>query len=119
MNYLGHDGYLRLNERLMAMRQRYIDGINAIDGVSINGEPHSLIITYSAEGDDVDMFAVADELSKHGWFVGRLRQPPGILIGLSLPHEAVLDEYLTNLADAVETVRATGTKGDAEAPPTY
>ena len=119
MNYLGHDGYLRLNERLMKMRQRYMDGINAIDGVRINGEPHSLIISYSAEADDVDMFAVADELTKHGWFVGRLRQPPGILIGLSLPHEAVLDEYLANLADAVETVRATGAKGDADAPPTY
>ena len=51
--------------------------------------------------------------------VGRLRQPPGILIGLSLPHEAVLDEYLANLADAVDTVRASGAKGDADAPPTY
>ena len=50
---------------------------------------------------------------------GRLRQPPGILIGLSLPHEAVLDEYLANLADAVDTVRASGAKGDADAPPTY
>ena len=51
--------------------------------------------------------------------IGRLRQPPGILIGLSLPHEAVLDEYLANLADAVDTVRASGAKGDADAPPTY
>ena len=119
MNYLGYDGYLKLNDRLMKMRQRYMDGINAIDGVRINGSPHSLIITYSAVSDEVDMSAVADELGKREWYVGRLRQPPGILIGLSLPHEAVVDEYLGHLADAVAQVKKTGAKGKVDAPATY
>ncbi len=115
MNYLGRDGYLKLNDRLMTMRQRYMDGINAIDGLHINGQPHSLIITFSSHDPAVDMGAVADVLTERDWFVGRLVQPKGILIGLSLPHEAACDEYLAQLKEAVETVRRTGARGKGAA----
>jgi sphinganine-1-phosphate aldolase len=106
MNFLGHDGYLRLNQRLMRVRERYMAGIDAISGLHINGEPHSLIITFSADDpSDIEMANVADIMLERGWFLGRLEQPPGILIGLSLPHEAACDSFLQHLEDAVKAVR--------------
>lgn len=106
MNYLGHDGYLRLNRRLMQVRERYMAGIGAIKGLHINGEPHSLIITFGAdEPGDIDMASVVNVMFERGWFLGQLERPPGILIGLSLPHEAACDSFLQDLADAVNAVR--------------
>lgn len=111
MNYLGKDGYLRLNKRLMVMRDKYIAGVNAISGLRVRGEPHLLIISYSSEDPNVDIMAVVDEMANRGWYVGRQAKPPGIMIGLSIPHEAVFDEYLADLAEATDMVRRTGAKG--------
>lgn len=113
MNYLGRDGYLKLNKRLMGMRDQYIAGINGIDGIRINGTPHSLIITYSASSPDVDMNVVSDEMGARGWWIGRLVQPPGIMLGLSLPHEPVREEYLDHLRASVAKSRTTKTKAKA------
>ena len=112
MNYLGRDGYLRLNKSLMVMRGKYIAGINAISGLRVHGEPHLLIISYSSEDPDVDIMAVVDEMVNRGWYVGRQAVPPGIMIGLSIPHEAVVEEYLSDLAAATDIVRKTGAKGE-------
>ncbi len=107
MNYLGRDGYLRLNRRLMELRQRYMDGIRTIKGLHINGEPHSLIITASADDlGEIDMETVTAAMLERGWFLGSLKQPPGILIGLSLPHEAACDTFLGDLAETVDTARS-------------
>jgi sphinganine-1-phosphate aldolase len=112
MNYLGREGYLQLNERLMAMRQRYIASINGIDGLHINGEPHSLIISFSADDpNEIDMAAVADGMLERGWFLGRLRTPPGMLIGLSQPHEGAHNSLIDDLSQVVDKVRESGARG--------
>lgn len=119
MNYLGEEGYLRLNSRLMTMRDRYMDGINAIEGLRIRGEPHLMVISYASEDPALDILAVGDELSRRGWYVGRQTRQPGIVLGLSVPHEAVVDEYLADLAASVASVRRTGARGSVGAPTTY
>ena len=117
MNHLGWAGYMKLNKRLMRMRQRYIDGINAIDGLRIRGAPELLLLSFGSA--DVDMLAVADEMQRRRWFVGREVDPPGMVIGLSMPHEAVVDEYLDDLARAVRKVKRTGARGRKHARSVY
>lgn len=112
INYLGRDGYLRLNDRLMKTRQRYIDGINAIDGLSINGEPHSLIISFRcANPRALDASALAEGMLERGWFLGHQVSPPGLMMGLSLPHEGACDDFLRDLTRVVAEVRNSGTRG--------
>jgi glutamate/tyrosine decarboxylase-like PLP-dependent enzyme len=119
MNYLGDEGYMRLNDRLMKMRQRYIDGINSIDGLYVRGKPHLLMVSFTSDEDGPDILAVAEEMEAKGWYVGSQAKPPGILLGLNVLHEAVIDEYLDHLVSAVNAVRASGRKGDPKAPSTY
>ena len=106
MNHLGEEGYLKLNKRLMRMRQRYINGIKAIDGLYIRGEPELLIVSYGS--DAFDMGDVADEMQRRKWFVGSQVNPRGIMIGLSLPHEAVVGEYLDDLSRSVTKAKKAG-----------
>jgi sphinganine-1-phosphate aldolase len=113
INFLGRSGYRRLNDRLMRTRQRYMDGINAIEGLAINGEPHSLIISYRCTDRALDADAVADGMLKRGWFLGRQKVPPGLMMALSLPHEAACDDFLADLSKVVGDVRESGARGDA------
>lgn len=104
MNYLGHDGYLRLNERLMKTRERYLSGIAAIPGLHVNGAPHSLMFSWSPDkGGAAAATAIADGMLGKGWYLGRLKHPPGMLMGLSIPHEAVCDEFLRDLGSVVRS----------------
>ncbi len=120
MNYLGHDGYLALNKRLMNLRDEIMDGINAIPGLTINGTPHSLIISFGpSDQENVDGLAIYDEMSKRDWYLGRSYQPRGMMMGISLPHEHSKAKLLADLAECAEQVIRTHQKSDPNAPLTY
>jgi len=103
MNYLGRDGYLALARRVMSTRQRLFEGIRAIPGLALIGEPP--LATFAFTSEDVDIFAVADEMAQTGWYISRLAEPHGIHQMVTLAHEAAADEYLDDLGRAVERVR--------------
>lgn len=105
MRYLGVDGYVRIAKQIMAARDRMIEGIGAIDGLYLVGKPELAVLSYSSR--ELDMFAVAEQLGRKGWFVSPMSEPPGIHLGmLTLAHVPIVDEYLGDLAAAVDLVRS-------------
>jgi len=107
LRYLGINGYTRLARDIMGARDRLIAGINAIDGLHVVGKPDLAVLGYAAR--DVDIFAVAEELTRRGWFVSTMSDPPGIHFGMpTMAHVPHVDTYLRDLREAVEIVRASG-----------
>jgi sphinganine-1-phosphate aldolase len=105
MRYLGVEGYLRLAKAIMGARDQLIEGIGAIDGLSVVGSPDLSVIGYGSR--DLDMFAVAEQLTQKGWFVSTMSDPPGIHLGMpTMAHVAHVEEYLSDLSAAVTAVRA-------------
>jgi hypothetical protein len=49
-------------------------------------------------------------LTQRGWFVGRQAEPPGIHLHLNPAHSIAVDDYLSDLRDAVTEVRKTGAR---------
>jgi sphinganine-1-phosphate aldolase len=103
IHYLGEDGYLKLTERVMELRQRYVEGVTAIPGLKMLVQPHLSIITYTS--DEVDITAVGDQLAERGWYVSRIARPPALHQTINLAQEPIVDEYLADLAACVERVR--------------
>jgi glutamate/tyrosine decarboxylase-like PLP-dependent enzyme len=103
LKYLGQDGYDRIAKTVMDTRQKLIDGVEAIDGLRMLGDPELNIVSYTS--DVLDIYAVADMLGRHGWLVGCNRRPPAIQLMLTPVHGESMDEYLRNLDTAVNTVR--------------
>jgi sphinganine-1-phosphate aldolase len=109
MNYLGKGGYRRVHRQVMEMRDRYIAGIQSIDGLKVIGQPDLGIVPYRSV--ELDIFAVAEQLSERGWYQSLLAEPSGIHLMLSLAHDPVMDEYLDDLRQAVKAVQ----RGEARA----
>ena len=104
MRYLGIEGYMRLARTIMDARDRLVQGICAIDGLYIVGAPELSVMGVGARG--LDIFAVAEQLTKKGWFVSTMTEPPGIHLGmLTLAHAEHVEEYLDDLAAAAAIVR--------------
>lgn len=99
MQHLGLDGYKALVADLCATVARVRTGIEAIGGLRIVGEPIGPLLALRSE--EVDLSAVADVMDERGWYLNRNTDPYGLHLMISPAHRDVVDEPLTDLADAM------------------
>ena len=113
MNYLGDEGYLRLTESARATTRQLADTIEKIDGLQLRAYPDSTLLSFGAQ--DFDVFAVADELAKTGWYVDRQAPPDSLHCTVNAVHHQVIEEFIVNLSHAVTKVRDAGSTGSVGA----
>src|SRR5690606_1455888 len=102
MNYLGKEGYLRVTQRILDTRQAFEDGLTGL-GMTIWGRPELPIFAWGSESRDIG--AIGRALGQRGWLVGYLNEPPGIHLMLNMTHEAVINQYLADVAAVLEEIR--------------
>ena len=101
--FLGVEGYKKIAHDLMSFIDAYKSGIEDIPGLKILGDPHLSIVAFGS--DEVDVFSVAELMSKKGWLPGLVQKPKGIHRMMSMIHQPSLDEYLSEVRAAVGIVR--------------
>ena len=99
IRYLGEEGYLRLARVVRDTTRRFQEGIEALPGLRIRGEPDMSVFEFGSDRDDIG--AIGDVMDDRGW--GLDRQQGGLHVMVFPAHAAVVDEFLGDLADAVET----------------
>ena len=110
LNYLGEEGYLRIVERILDTRDRFIDGINSIDGLRVYGGPHAYLVAFGPDpqhlpSKHLDIFAVHDGMLDKGWNSNRIVDPEGIHLFFDYSHHDITEQYLTDLALVTSDVR--------------
>jgi len=113
MNYLGDEGYQRLTQSARTTTRQLADAIQTIDGLQLRAYPDSTLLSFGAQGFDV--FAVADELAKHGWYVDKQGPPDSLHCTVNAVHHEVIEEFIVDLSRAVAKVRDAGSTGSAGA----
>lgn len=123
LNAMGCDGYKENAERLMATTRKLQEGINAIEGLQVVGEPAMCIFSFcspeSSAGPALNCFAVADVLEKQGWMIDRQPKPSSLHLMVNPTHEAIADKYLQDLREAVDYVRVNPDAARSGSAPTY
>ena len=110
MNFLGKEGYCDISRRTMKTTQRFIDGINAIEGLEVVGKPESSLFSFTTTiGNPYDLF---DELNEKGWFVQfQLSNdycPANLHLTVSKIHEGLVEDFLIDLKACHEKVQKKG-----------
>ena len=113
MNYLGDEGYLRLTESARSTTRQLAQAIQGIDGLQLRAIPDSTLLSFGAQGFDV--FAVADELASHGWYVDRQAPPDSLHCTVNAVHHQVIEEFIVDLRHAVAKVQDAGSTGSVGA----
>ena len=88
LRYLGIEGYVRLAKQIMAARDRMMQGINAIDVLYVVGTPELTVMGYGSH--ELDTFAIAEQMTKKGWFVSTMSDASAPLIPNFKPSSQVL-----------------------------
>jgi glutamate/tyrosine decarboxylase-like PLP-dependent enzyme len=99
MHYLGEEGYKRLAAQTVETARKLIEGVNAIDGVHVWGEPDMTVAAIGSREHDI--YAIGDVLNARGWHFDRQDNPPALHLMASPRHELVIDEFLRDLREAV------------------
>jgi glutamate/tyrosine decarboxylase-like PLP-dependent enzyme len=101
------EGYRRLTQVTNETRERMVDGIRAIDGLRVLGEPEAQIVAMASSRDDLDVFAVGDALQRRGWYHDRQGPPDTLHSTVSAGNAPVIEEYLRDLRECVAEVGVT------------
>ncbi|NNN01501.1 MAG: aspartate aminotransferase family protein [Acidimicrobiaceae bacterium] len=100
MNYLGLDGYTEIMRDLLSTTDRFKNGITALSGLEIIGDPIGPLIAFTSTTNDI--FAIADVMDDRGWHLNRVHRPNGVQMMIAPLHERYVDEFLADLGEAVD-----------------
>ena len=103
---MGEDGYCRLAQEAWDATEKLRGGISLIPELRLIGLPHATVVAYASASDEVDLYAVADQLAAKGWDVGRQQHPASVHLTVNARNAPAIDEYLNDLKDAVAAVKA-------------
>lgn len=106
MNHLGEDGYLALAETVMDTTIRLREGIEAIPGIQVLGDPAMSILAIGS--DRLNIYEVGDEMTLRGWYLDRQQFPPSLHLTVTHAHADVVDQFLDDLAAAVAAAKRFG-----------
>jgi len=101
---MGEDGYMEAVERIVATAARVKSAVRAIDGLEVIGDP---LFDVAFRSDDVNIWGVLDEMSKRGWSLNGLQDPPAMHLCVTLRHcqDGVIDRFGLDLAECVRHLR--------------
>lgn len=115
IQFLGVDGY-RAKQKTETDARGHIEAGVTQQGWDVIGAPQLGLLAFTR--GDVAPLAVLKEMYRRGWVSTPLTEPAGIHLMLSPVHAEVADQYLADLASAVDAVRS-GAGGDAARPVSY
>ncbi|MGO9161979.1 MAG: pyridoxal phosphate-dependent decarboxylase family protein [Streptosporangiaceae bacterium] len=103
---IGERGYTEAAAAILATGAKIRDGIAAIDGLRVLGEPLWVIAFAADEG--LDIFQVMENMGRRGWSLNGLQRPAAVHLAVTLRHTqpGVADRFLADLQAAVAEVRA-------------
>jgi sphinganine-1-phosphate aldolase len=99
LHWLGRDGYARLATKIRDTTRKLRDGIAAIDGLFVHGQPEMSLFAFGSARHDV--FAIGDVMDDRGWCLDRQTGPDALHLMVSPEHERVADAFLADLREAV------------------
>lgn len=105
MKHLGESGYISLAQRLLEATLQLKVLLVKIPEIKIIGDPVMNIVSYSTDGNQPDIFVIADYLEKQGWLVDRQQNPDCIHLTIMPTNIEVIDQYVNHLRSAIEFAR--------------
>jgi glutamate/tyrosine decarboxylase-like PLP-dependent enzyme len=116
MHFLGDDGYLRLTRSARVATDKLSHHIAAHPELSLLAQPDALLLSFIArDSQRLNVYAVADEMWKRGWYIDRQEPPQSLHCTVNAVHESVIDAMLIDLDDCISSVIDTGQSGDVGA----
>ncbi len=116
MHFLGDDGYLRLTQSARGATEKLANHISGHPHLSLLAQPDALLLSFIAnDSQRLNVYAVADEMWKRGWYIDRQEPPQSLHCTVNAIHESVIDAMMVDLDECIAIVLDTDKTGDVGA----
>lgn len=107
LNFLGEEGYKHIIQTVQDATKKLIDGINSIDGLRVLGSPAMCMFSFAS--DSINVYQLADEMSKRGWYIqGQFSTPltpRNLHISVTYGTAPNAEALLKDLRESMEVVK--------------
>ena len=112
---MGENGYMKIAKKILETANDIKKGIEKIEDLYILGDP-LWVIAFSSK--TLNIYRILDFMSKRKWNLNGLHKPESIHICITMRHTqpSVINNFLTDLSDAVAYVKNTPDKEEGMAP---
>ncbi len=100
LNYIGRERYVKMQMNAYRTTRILMEGVKAIDGLEILGNPEATVFAIASEKYDVH--SIADEMAELGWYINRQQLPPSLHIFVTDIHVGKEQMFLNDLQQAVK-----------------
>ncbi len=98
---LGEEGYLENAKKIIETTKELKEKINQLPELEIIGSPVASIIAYCSKDSAVNIYTVGDYLMQKGWHVDKNQMPESLHAIVGLNNAGFVDEFITDLKEAV------------------
>lgn len=99
---IGRSGYLAMAKEVMNTAKKIQEGISAIPGLRVIGNPAMSVFSFTSDRHDI--YLIGDELARSGWNLDKLQFPPALHMTISYLNAGHEDEFITALRDVVAII---------------
>jgi sphinganine-1-phosphate aldolase len=103
MNYLGEEGYLKIAKEVMTATRLLIQEVDKIEGLNVISTPEMSIFAFGS--DDLDIYAVGDEMTVRGWHLDRQQNPACLHMTVNHGHVKSTQRFIADLQESVAAAR--------------
>jgi len=111
MHYLGESGYRAILGPVMQATQRLVDGVNAVPGLRVLGNPDMSMFSFTS--DEFNIFQLADEMRDRGWYVqpqfSTDQSPANLHVTITRATVQHVEAFIGDVASAAQAVKASTT----------
>ncbi|KAJ7187901.1 pyridoxal phosphate-dependent transferase [Mycena filopes] len=106
MQYMGSNGYLESCRSIVECTRKIADSIVAdIPELYILGSPPASVVAFGSKHPKVNVLEVGDKMSKRGWHLNALSNPPAVHIACTRLTVNTVDMFLADLKDAIQEAK--------------
>jgi len=101
MHYLGDDGYERVTASARTTALAIANHIDKHPSLVLLAQPEATLLSFASNDERLDIFTLADNLRRRGWYLDRQSPPPSLHLTVNAIHNNVMTLFLQHLDEAV------------------
>jgi glutamate/tyrosine decarboxylase-like PLP-dependent enzyme len=99
---MGEEGYVAKAREILGTTQSLLNGIRAIPGLRVLGDPELTVVAFAS--DTLDVYALGDAMEARGWKLDRQQRPPSLHLMVTPAHTRVVEPFLADLRASAESL---------------
>ncbi|KAI0630423.1 PLP-dependent transferase [Trametes polyzona] len=107
LQYMGHKGYLESCKAIVSAAKTIAQRISTeIPALRVLGNPPASVVAFAAaHNSDLNVLEVGDAMSRKGWHLNAISNPPAVHIAVTRLTLPVVDTFIADLKDAVRDAK--------------